>query len=350
VHNAARGAEFTVVSSSGGINFFIGNNPQATGRFHLPRGIQLEGVSHWAFQYNTRAIAERDEGRALKPSEVSSYWYRRGLNFWEEQPVAALRLVGKKLLLALNSDEMPVHHPYVFAKEVAPVLRWLLPFGVLFPFAVLGAWLGGRRRAGVWLLWACAGMYLLTLMAFFVADRLRIMLLPALLPLAALGMVKLAEAARERRWRSTWPQLVAVALSFGLTQLPVTGAAFHDRALAQGYNRLGKAEGERGNLEAAEGHFKRALQLDGRAGGALAGINLGRVYELRGEWQKAGQIYRQVAADAPDNRTVRILLARLAERTGDFEEAVRWWKQVAKLLPDPGPAEREMERLLKKAK
>jgi len=346
IHNAARGESFTLVSDSGGINFYIGNNPQATGRFHLPRGEKLEGISHKDFQSGIRAIAEQAAGRSLGPSEISSYWYGRGLRFWGQEPLAALGLAGKKLLLSVNSDEMPVHHPYVFAREVAPVLRWLLPFGVLFPFAVLGAWLG-RKQKGIWLLWGCALAYLSTLMVFFVADRLRIMLLPLLLPLAALGMLKLAATARDWRWRSNWPQLAVLVLTFGLTQLPLTPASFRARALAQGYNRMGKAEGESGNLEAAERYFEKALELAGPADRALAGVNLGRVYELRGELSRARRTWEQAAAAAPDNRTVRVLLARLAERGGDLPGAVRWWEEVAGLLPDPRPARAEIERLKK---
>lgn len=328
IHNASRGGEFTLVSSSGGINFFIGNNPQATGRFHLPRGEGLSGNTHWDFSRNIREVAERDAGRTLAPSEVSSYWYDRGLDFWGSDPLGAVNLAGKKLLLALNSDEMPVHHPYVFAREIAPVLRWLLPFGVLLPFAVLGAWLGGRKT---WLLWGCALAYLLTLVLFFVADRFRLALLPALIPLAALGMVKLAAAARERRLLSCWPCLVTLLLAFVLTQLPLTGPQFEARALARGYNRMGKAEGERGDLAAAEAHFKKALRLAGPEDGALAGINLGRVYELRGELDRARQTYLRVARADRDNLAVRIMLARLAERRGDPEEAVRWMEEIRRI-------------------
>ena len=108
---------------------------------------------------------------------------------------------------------------------------------------------------------------------------------------------------------------------------------------------MGKAEGEQGNLEAAESHFKQALRLAGPADRALAGVNLGRVYELRGEWSRARQVYGQIAAAAPDNRAVRVLLARLAERRGDLEGAVRWWEEVAERLPDPGPAQEEIRRL-----
>jgi 4-amino-4-deoxy-L-arabinose transferase-like glycosyltransferase len=344
IHNASRGEKFTLVSSSGGINFYIGNNPQATGRFHIPRGERFTGFTHWDFQENTRALAERAQGRKLTPSEVSSYWYRRGLDFWRRQPLPALRLTGKKLLLALNHQEMPVHHPYVFAQEVVPILGWLLSFGVVFPFAFLGIWPGGRRRFGTWLLVGCAAAYLLTLLAFFVADRFRVVLLPVLMPLAGLGMLRLAEVFQKQGLPRAWPCLLTLGLCFGLTQIPMTSSSFNKRAIARGYNRMGKAEGDRNDLRRAEECFRRALRLAGPEDGTAL-MNLGKVYELRGDIGRARDIYRRVAARDRENRAVRVFLARMAESSGMTREAIQWWEEVANLLADPRPARNEIERL-----
>ena len=344
IHNARQGEGFTLVSSSGGINFFIGNNPQATGRFHIPKGEKFTGFTHWDFQENTQVIAERALGRKLSPSEVSAYWYGRGLDFWAERPGQALGLIGKKLLLALNGEEMPVHHPYVFAKEIVPILGWLLSFGVVFPFALLGVWLGVKRQPGAGLLVWCAAAYLATLLVFFVADRFRIAMLPMLLPLAGLGIFRLAGEHSRRSLLRMWPCLLILAASFGLTQIPMTSASFNNKAIARGYNRMGKAEGERGDLEAAEVYFRHALKLAGPDDG-IALMNLGKVYELRGETDGAVKLYQEVAARNPENRVARILLARMAEQSGKLEEAIDWWKEVANLMADPARAHAEIRRL-----
>jgi len=197
IHNAVSGQGFVPVSSSGGHSFFIGNNPQATGGFHIPKGARIDDSDHAAYRRSLTLLAERAAGHDLTPAEVSAYWWHRGLDFWAAHPGQVLWLSGKKLLLALNSVERPIHHPYVFAEEVAPILGYLLSFGIVFPFAVLGVWFGRRRRAGVGLLLGCAGTYLLTMVAFYVADRYRILLLSALIPLAGLGMVELAYDPRQ---------------------------------------------------------------------------------------------------------------------------------------------------------
>jgi len=344
IHNVRTSGQIIPVSSSGGINFFIGNNPQATGRFHIPKGERFTGSTHWDFKENTKAIAENAEGRKLSASEVSAYWMRRGFDFWAQEPLQALKLTGKKLLLALNGVEIPVHHPYVFAKEVVPILAWLLSFSVVFPFSVLGAWLGIRRLVGVDLLVGCAVAYLLTLLIFFVADRFRAAMLPVLLPLAAAGMLLLTERIRQWRHRFAWPQLIVLALAFAITKIPMVSDTFEVRSIARGYNRMGKAEGDRGNLEAAEHHFRKALELSGPRDG-LALLNLGKLYSLHGELRKARKIYQYVAQEDAENRAVRIMLARLSEREGKIAEAIRWWKDAAALMADQERALREIFRL-----
>jgi len=47
--------------------------------------------------YDAVQLAEEDEGRSLKASEVDKYWRRRALEFMRDEPGAALRLMLKKL-------------------------------------------------------------------------------------------------------------------------------------------------------------------------------------------------------------------------------------------------------------
>jgi 4-amino-4-deoxy-L-arabinose transferase-like glycosyltransferase len=348
IHNAVRGQGFVPISSSGGHSFFIGNNPQATGGFHIPSGSRIDDSDHVSYRRSLTLLAERDAGRELAPSEVSAYWWRRGFDFWIANPGQALGLCGKKLLLALNGVERPIHHPYVFAREVAPVLGYLLSFGIVFPFAVLGVWLGWRRRTGVELLLGCAGMYLLTLVVFYVADRYRIMLLAALIPLAGLGMVELARAIRERGSRRAWPYVLALAAAFAVTQLPLTSARATNQALVVGYNLMGKAAGERGKLLDAEKYFTQAIDLAGPGRGARARANLGLLFQRRGQLERARKLYIEAARADPDWQAIRVRLARLAESKGDIQQAIHWWREAAALMADPAQALGEIERLEKR--
>ncbi|MBN2497669.1 MAG: glycosyltransferase family 39 protein [Deltaproteobacteria bacterium] len=344
IHNAVQGAGFVPISTAGGISFYIGNSPGAKGRFYVPRGERIDASSHAAYRASLAAIACRAEGRALDDSEVSAYWYRRGLGFWAEQPAQAVALVGRKLVLAVNSEEMPIHNPYFVGVELVPVLGLLLRFGVLFAFAVLGAVLYFRVR-GVGLLVASALVYLGSLLVFYVADRYRIQLVPMLVPLAALGVIALSRLFRSRGLLRSWPALALLAVAFAATQPPAISDAARTRAFVGAYNLMGKASGDRGDLDQAERYFQKAVALAGPGHGAAARANLGLIMEKRGQLDSAMDWYRQAAQIDPENRFSRRHLAQLAERRGEIEAALRWWEDLRAIEADPREAEQAIARL-----
>jgi 4-amino-4-deoxy-L-arabinose transferase-like glycosyltransferase len=348
IHNAANGQDFVLVSSSGGHSFYLGNNPQATGAFHVPKGERIDDTSHDAYRRSLTALAEQAEGRRLTPAEVSSYWFGRGLEFWADQPGKALWLTGKKALLVVNSEEKPIHHPYVFGKEIVPELAFLVTFGVVFPFFVLGLWLGVRRVPGAGLLAGCVGFYLVSLVLFYVADRYRIVALPMILPLAGLGMVELARRFREKHFRGVWLPLTVLLAAFAVTQIPMSSEGARIKALSVGYNLMGKAAADQGDLANAEKYFQRAVELAGPGRAAVARTNLGLIYERRGAMEAAKQLYTEAARASSQWQMARIRLAQMAEREKDFEEAVRWWSEVAALQAQPGKTLARIEKLKKR--
>jgi 4-amino-4-deoxy-L-arabinose transferase-like glycosyltransferase len=345
LHNALRGGA-APVSASGGHSFYIGNSRGAPGVFYLFEGITPSGQK--SYRQSVAGVAERAEGRELTPSEVSSYWYRRGLDFWAEYPGEALALTGKKLLLSIQGQEMAIHHSYSFGKELAPVLRWLLSFGVLFPFYILGVVFSARRRDGAWMIAVCSFAYFATLIVYYVADRYRIVLLPMVISLASLGMLELYDRCRRGGWRKISLSLGILAVAFSLSHLPVVPDAWDGNQLAFSYNWLGRKEISRGDLERGEAFFEKAAAAAGGNRGPMSAwswSNLGDIRMLKRDPRGARQRYLRAIAAEPKNGFVRIRLARLDESQGKLDEAIRWWQEVAELMPDPGPARREVSRL-----
>jgi hypothetical protein len=85
----------------------------------------------------------------------------------------------------------------------------LLGFGVVAPLALLGALTAFRSRREVRLLCGFVAVYCATVVAFFMFSRYRIQVVPALMPLAAIGAVELGG----RLWRQEWRRaLVAAAI------------------------------------------------------------------------------------------------------------------------------------------
>ena len=86
VRNYVVQGEFIAISSNGGINFWIGNNPLATGEFIYPPEAAPDLIAGSAHM----SEAERDR-----------YFYGLGLDFARQQPRDFVRLLGQKLFYSL---------------------------------------------------------------------------------------------------------------------------------------------------------------------------------------------------------------------------------------------------------
>jgi tetratricopeptide (TPR) repeat protein len=107
------------------------------------------------------------------------------------------------------------------------------------------------------------------------------------------------------------------------------------KALVVGYNLMGKAAGDQGDLAEAEKYFQKAVYLAGPGRAAVARTNLGLLYERRGAIEAAKQLYLEAAQASSQWQAARIRLARIAEREKDFQGAIRWWREVADLQAEP---------------
>ena len=101
--NYAVGGGFYLTTSQFGPNFFIGNNPNADGTYMSLRFGR--GAPEYERQDATE-LAEHATGRTLTPSEVSSYWTDRALDFITAHPARWVSLVGRKAMLLVNATEM----------------------------------------------------------------------------------------------------------------------------------------------------------------------------------------------------------------------------------------------------
>ena len=203
LRNLAVTGRLTLISSHGGLNFFIGNRAGADGTYEAPPGItpSIAGQAH-----DARVVAEAAAGRPLADPEVSGYFAGLGASWIREHPGDAAALFARKLWLVAHRAELPLNYSYAYyERDEQTVLRWL-PIGAwcLVPLGVAGlAARPARRRSRAprYLAWgALVPLYAISVAAFFVAGRYR---LPILVPLAiagAGGVTSTIAALRTRRW------------------------------------------------------------------------------------------------------------------------------------------------------
>ena len=190
--------ELIVTTAQAGPNFYIGNNPIATGAYTIQPFVRANPFYE---RDHFRAEALRRTGwRDMSDVEVSRFWWGEAWRFIARDPVRAARLWVRKLSYLLNTYEIADNlNMEVVSHVAAPVLRWLpVSFGWVLPLAVVGLVAGtGRAR---WIVFTAAALPGLATVCFFVVARYRVPLTIPLLLLAGNGLMGLWSAMRQRRW------------------------------------------------------------------------------------------------------------------------------------------------------
>ncbi len=318
VRNRVVAGQWALITSHGGLNFYIGNSGEADGTWKPVPGVddtirgQIEDV---------RRVAAEALGRQVSSVEASTFFYDRAWGWIGSHPGAWAGLLLRKLALCFNAGDAALNYSYAyFAHDEATILRWLAvgPW-LIVPLGVFGLFLG--RREGEWrayLAWASfAYFYAGTLVAFFVSSRYRLPLLVALV----IGAGAPFEWFRQHlagRARVTTLSLSAAALAvlFVFANWPMR---IDDRRLWEREEHIVQLMHD-GQIDKAERLLPEAERQDAEAGALLCRIALVR----RGQRDATAAIRyleRAVAAD-PGQPLFHFDLGETLLQCGRAEEAV----------------------------
>ena len=344
-HNALASGELVPTTTNFGINLYIGNQADnETGTYSSPPFVRPTTQTE---QPDFRAEAERRTGETFNDRQLSSYWAGQAVRYAWAEPLASARLTWRKLYSVLHNDEIPDSEAVeLFAhwsKVVGAPLVW---FGQLIPLAVLGGVVCLRRR-GARVLVAVAGLYVLSLVPFFVLARLRMPLLPPLAVLAGGAVAWLVAAfdAEPRRTRELAQAgaLLALVAVFCVYQ-PEWMKQRTTGGLAIGWHNLGASLEQRGRLLDAARAFEHAIEVNDRAvPGSLRA--LGAYYQRQGDLVRAERMLRRLVEVKPDSASGRaswrsVLNAQI--RQGDAQHAFEVLQEAVK----DGPYDEDLHYLL----
>ncbi len=215
IRNARASGEWVLISSHGGLNFYIGNNAAADGTYHAVPGItpSIAGQSR-----DAERVAEAAAGHHLGPMEVSGYFSRQAWQWIRGSPATAAALFVRKLGYLFSAAWLTLNYSYpYYSHDEATWLRLLIvgPW-LLIPLAAVGLLVPGSRGRRAHLAWLLfVPVYALSVAAFFVSDRYR---LPLLVPFAVLSGAAvdwLWRLVDSRHWRSA-ALVVASALALAV--------------------------------------------------------------------------------------------------------------------------------------
>ena len=355
LRNHAVSGEWMPIQAHGGLNFYIGNNPGATGTCYVRPGADYEALVRQAEAHG----ATSDRG-------ADSYYYGESGHFIRRHPLRWLGLLGRKLLLTWNTNEIPSGTDLPEIQKATPIMRApLLRFGLLGPLGLVGIFVCRRRKdCRVFLLWA--GAYSAGLALFVTSGRYRVAMLPALFVLAAQALEHIRDVlltADRRRRVATAGLLALAALVVWLPRSPALPGAEEETALAAAealYRRrdaggaesaarelirrdpahgpahrlLGILLADRGKHEEAIRHYTKAMELD--PGDDATPVNVAVSLSELGRGDEAREALERLVKTQPDNAGAWYNLGILAQKGGDTDTAARRYREA--LTHDPGLA------------
>lgn len=373
-HNYQVAGVWPLISTNGGLNLYLGNNPE------WRRTVAVRPGDEWV------ALTRLPYLDGLRdPVACNRFFYARALAYMTGDPAAFLSSWIEKFLSAFQAKEWPRNVDVYTQARFNPVLTALLnekaglPMGVLWPLAGFGALrffrrpMRSRKRSAVLLLALAVGLYLLTISLFFVTSRYRIPAIPLICILAASGFVDVFHILRaiRRRHVSGWTlteigtTLILIAmLAYWPVRCPTEGVSFEaemNAALAsqafrrgefpQAIDRLTQAIEEhpgydearatlfnlylmRGDRTAAHAVAAPLLERSTRGfHGHLAAADLAL---LDGQYVAAVEDLRAAIALLPSHPVPYVKLGDARRSLGQFEEAINAYRRATGLDPLDG--------------
>ncbi len=334
VRNYAVADDPVFIAWQGGYNFFIGNNRLSNGWSATVSGFDVT----WQGGYEESiAFAEQAEGRTLKRSEVSDFWYKAALNEIRSDLSGYVALLFKKIRLFINGYEIPNNQNIYLSRELSSVMKPLLfsgvlffPYGLLAPLALIGLAVSLTQWRRFLLVYLTIGAYLITLLLFFVCARFRQPLLPFMILFAVYGGTRIVHFFRKREYKNLALALFMLLLLLVESNHEMTGLSETNLA-AQNQFVIGNAYLAENNLSSAETHYKKATELD--PGFADPLNNLGLIATRRNRIDDAIVYYERAIRANPDYVEAYINLASSQMEKGRPDQAVTILEQAAGRSP-----------------
>ena len=262
IRNARATGGFVPVTTGGGINFYIGNNPAANGFYSVPT---FEGRPVGATPEEQRRLmyelAGEKLGREPSAPDVSRFWLGEGLRWIRSDPGGWAAITWRKFLYFFNRYERASVENLSFHKRFGGMLALPL-FGYWFvaSFGLLGIFLSAALWRRLLLLYGGVLATLAAALAFYVLARYRLPVVAFLIPFAGAAVAALLKMIRDGKWLDLG--LMGAALLLLLYFTGMTVARDTPAAQANHLVRLGRIYLQDSDEVKAREALREALALD----------------------------------------------------------------------------------------
>ena len=315
IRNYRATGRVVLISSPAGLNFLIGNGPEADGLFVPAMGIAPSVRAHWL---DATQVVKSAYGRDVAAPEVSGFFWHRAWDWIRDHPGAEASLLVRKTWYTLSAGFLPVNHSYpFFARDLSGPLAWLIVGPALVvPLGLVGLFVARPRREGYWI-WASYPLLAIgSVVIFYVAARYRIPYQMALCAPAGALIAWAVGVVRVRQWR-------ALAAPAGATLTAAVLVLWPTRlndGRGEEQARMGLQEIQADRYSEGEAWLDRAAARHNLPD--IVHLRAGQIYELRNQPAPAITQYRKAIAINPNEPTLHFALGRALYKERKDAEAI----------------------------
>jgi Tfp pilus assembly protein PilF len=357
IHNYFIARDPVFLSAHSGVNFWIGNNPFATGYPRFPPGLH---AGQKALLEDSITTAEKAAGRPLKRSEVSAYWSEKARAYIKNNFGAWLKLLLVKAGNFWNAFQYDDLSIITILREQNVILPGL-KFGLVAALAIPGFVIAFARFP--LLRWVAAAilLHMASLLTVFVTERYRVAAVPGLLLGASFGVSELWQSCVSAKYSRAALYLVLLfaatlfvsipqkdpglwaldAYNAGWQALQSNNLPLAEKKLKVAYAyapenaevnfALGNLRLTQGNNPVAESYYLATLRLDSNHEGAYNNLGILALEEKR--WRRAAKFFAEAMQQDPRDAKTYYLIAQAQFHAHDFRNASLAIARAIKLDP-----------------
>jgi 4-amino-4-deoxy-L-arabinose transferase-like glycosyltransferase len=341
LHNYLADGDLVLVAANGGVNFYIGNNPESDGITAVVPGTR---AGRWGGQEDQVRIAREALGDDQATArQISEFWYDRGWKYILSDSMGAARHTAYKAFILINAHEVSNNRVIEFVTRHSQIYTLAtLRFWLILPLATAGLVIGGGRRQLKSLLVIFLVVYSATLIPFFINARFRLPLAAILIIFAASAVVTWYRWLRERSFNSKMAVSVVSALLMIPLIRPLPALEVPD---AQAFFNEAEAYRAHGDFPAAAHWYQEALNEF--PGYCDAAFNLARIHaRVFPDPARVVELLEPIAASCAEDLGIRRLLGLSLCILGRRDEGVEHLRFVAMRRPRSEQARSELENAL----